>query len=172
MTESASKNINLGTTSKKDKLHSKPEIEEDSMPSPTKIRTESTLSKQKLSSVKNNEETEEEIKAVEETNEDKNQTTSKRSFKPFTEHIKTPFSKLKEKQESVTPSKFSVQAVVSAKKIDFLTNNDEENVLPSSKHAKTPFNTANKEENKSPIKKSEEIVKKLDLLEDNKIQEK
>lgn len=96
MTESSER-----ISSKKEKIHQKPEIEEDQLPSSKKLKTDAITSKIKISEKKI------EVTLIEQAVEiiereiatQNNETPSKSSLKPVSDYVKTPFSKIKENED-------------------------------------------------------------------------
>jgi hypothetical protein len=109
MTESMEKVMTSQLSSKKENLSPKPEIEETELPPSSKIKTSNPSSKVKLSVKKQEVVIREDAVEVIETLSGEalsNETPSKKSFKPVSDYVKTPFSKIKENDEDAgTPIK-------------------------------------------------------------------
>jgi hypothetical protein len=108
MTESMEKVIIEKMSSKKDKLHPKPELDEAELPPSKKMKTSKVRISEKTHEVTIPENSVEVIETeINDTNA--NDTPSKRSFKPVSDYVKTPFSKIKEGDEDAgTPIKGSL----------------------------------------------------------------
>ena len=112
MTESAQK-VDVPTfSSKKEKLHPKPELDEDEKIPSVKIKSSNRSSKVKISFSKpdiipNPEEDDNK----ENLELDADKSPSVRSLKPVSDHVKTPYSKIKEneEEETLTPIKTSAE---------------------------------------------------------------
>jgi hypothetical protein len=168
MTDSCDKQTTTPITSKKQKLHPKPEIEDEFVPSATKqkLSSQNTGSKIKNPSSVSKQEIhfQDEVKEL----ENKENTTdnaeldspSKRSLKPVSDYVKTPFSKVKENEEDINSVKNSVKKMTSAKKLELISQPsfEETNVLPSSKKNATPNKSTTKSAIKSALKSIQETV--------------
>ncbi len=113
MTESIDKMITFEESSKRSRLSPKPEIEEELLPPSKKMKTTSQTSKPRISEKKQEVTVSEEAVEIIETDCGEinvNETPSKKSFKPVSDHVKTPFSKIKENDEDAgTPVKGSLK---------------------------------------------------------------
>ncbi len=178
MFDSSEKLSTTPISSKKQNLNPKPEIEDEFAPSASKQKTTSqtTGSKIKLASVSKQEvHFDNESKEIEnkENNPDNAdlESPSRRSLKPVSDYVKTPFSKIKENEDDLNSVNKSVSKITSAKKLDLISQPsfEDTNVLPSSKKNLTPNKSATKSANKSALKRINEDVeeegskKKLDL---------
>jgi hypothetical protein len=160
MTDSTSKlEINIPVSSKKSKLFPRPELEPDDgiVISHTKRKTDQSSHNTKVSTTKKLEVTfSEDVAEIENKENDivnlnesspSHISPSKHSLKSVKEHIKTPFSKVKEGEEEGTPlNKSLVKNVVSGKKFDPCSQPDFSAEIDAIKSVK--------KENTSPLFKS------------------
>ncbi len=115
MIESTEIMITNVLSSKKEKLRPRPEIDDEELPPSKKIKVSSTSKKVMVNEKKHEvilKEDSVEIIDTDVAEFNGDDTPSKRSFKPVSDHVKTPFSKIKENEEDAgTPINGSILKV-------------------------------------------------------------